>query len=318
VVAGSRERYRIVLEDGEALAEAAGRIRHAGTLPSVGDWVRVRVGDGQVTIVQVLPRRSELTRTAAGTATVGQVLAANVDTAFVVSGLDDDFNPRRLERYLVWVRAAGVRAVLVLNKTDVCGDLDWVLERVRVSDPELEVCPISARQASGLDSLAPFLALGQTVVVVGSSGAGKSTLVNELLGTNRQATKEVRTTDSHGRHTTTHREMLLLPDGGLLIDTPGLRELSLWQADDVDDGFPDVAQHAQSCRFRDCRHDEEPGCAVQNAVQDGSLDETRVENRAKLLRELHRQEVRHKEKKMSGRRPQPERRWRAGSRDDPG
>jgi ribosome biogenesis GTPase len=215
-----------------------------------------------------------------------QVIAANIDTVFVVSGLDGDFNLRRLERYYATARASGAQCAILLNKADLCEDLDGRVRQVRAIAPGADVVAISALGGDGIDALRPYLAAGETVAFVGSSGAGKSTLINRLLGRDRQSTGAVREADSRGRHTTTHRELLEMPGGALLIDTPGLRELQPWAGEeDVDGAFPEIEDLAPQCRFRDCAHAGEDGCAVQAAIDDGTLDFDRFSSYRKMRRE---------------------------------
>ena len=283
------------LNDGahELLAETAGRLRyHADSpadLPAVGDWVatEVRADEGRATIHAVLPRRTAFSRKVSGRRQDEQVVAANLDRVFLITGLDGDFNLRRIERYLAMAWESGAAPVVVLNKADLCADIPGVLaaaEAVAIGTP---IHAISALTGDGLDSLDLYLVPGQTIALLGSSGVGKSTLVNRLLGEELLATQPVREHDSRGRHTTTHRQLLALPGGALLVDTPGMRELQLWVADDgVATAFDDVESLAPACRFRDCRHQQEPGCAVQQAVADGQLDAERVESYHKLQREL--------------------------------
>ena len=294
------DRGRYLLLDGrcERPAVLAGRLRHEArsraALPAVGDWVAARAGAAAAaTIVAVLPRASAFVRKVAGETTEEQVLAVNVDTVFLVNGLDGEFNPRRIERYLAATWESGAAPVLVLNKADLAGDLVARRAEAEAVAIGVPVVAVSALARTGLDALAPWLEPGRTVALLGSSGAGKSTLVNALLGTERQATGPVRADDSRGRHVTARRELVPLPGGALLLDTPGLRELQLWGDDGgLGGAFPDVAELAAACRFRDCGHADEPGCAVRAAVERGALDAARLESWHRLGRELRRLEAR--------------------------
>lgn len=286
--------YRVAAEAGEFLAETAGRLRHAeeaGGLPAVGDWVAARppTGTGTGMIHGVLPRRSKFSRKAAGSRTEEQVVAANVDIVFLVSGLDADFSPRRIERYLSAAWESGAEPVVVLNKADRCADPAEVAERVRAVEEIALGVPVvatSAKAGEGLDQLRAWLAPGRTVALLGSSGVGKSTLTNRLLGREAQRTAEVREGDDRGRHVTRHRELFRSPEGWLLLDTPGMREIQLWESDEgVESTFSDIEEIAQGCRFRDCRHEAEPGCAVRAAVEAGRLSAGRLEGWHKLQRE---------------------------------
>jgi len=285
VVREDRGRYRV--HDGaERAAEVSGRFRHETTnradYPAVGDWVAVRSpeGAGAATITAVLPRSTVFIRHAVGEATEPQVVAANIDTVFVVAGLDGDFNVRRLERYVTATWESGAQPVIVLNKADVAADLEAQIAETELSAPGVPVVPLSAREAQGLEALAAWLAPGATVALLGSSGVGKSTLVNALLGRPQLATQEVRESDSRGRHTTSHRELVMLAGGTVLIDTPGMRESALEEA------FPEIETLARECRFGDCRHEREPGCAVLRAEAAGTLDLGRLASWRKLQREL--------------------------------
>ena len=284
--------YVLLAEQGELSAEVVGRLlkRHMMTsLPAVGDWVAVAVrpGEPRVHIHAVLPRRTRFSRRAPGEREEEQVIAANLDTLFLVCGLDADFNPRRIERYLALARGSGAEPVLVLNKSDVCADAAASLALARDLAGDAAVHMISAQDGTGLDALAPYLQPGRTVALLGSSGVGKSTLVNRLFGAERQATGDVRE-DDRGRHTTTSRELIVLPGGALLIDTPGLRELQLW--DRAIDGllavFPEIMELGAACRFRDCHHDAEPDCAVRAALAAGTLPAERFASFLKLRAEL--------------------------------
>jgi ribosome biogenesis GTPase len=288
-----RGRYLASTAAGERAAEVSGRFRHEAqgraAFPAVGDWVAARAaaGEGPLIIEAVLARASAFVRKVAGEITEEQVVAANVDAVFVIAGLDGDFNLRRIERFLAAAWDSGATPVVVLNKADLADDLEARIAEVEAVAPGVAVAALSARAGFGLDGLAPWLAPGKTVALLGSSGVGKSTLVNALLGEERQPTGEVREDDSRGRHTTTHRELVLLPGGAILIDTPGMRELQLWADESaLAEAFPDVEALAAGCRFRDCRHDAEPGCAVLAAAGCGDLPPERLESWRKLQREL--------------------------------
>ncbi|MCE3003740.1 MAG: ribosome small subunit-dependent GTPase A [Xanthomonadaceae bacterium] len=290
VVEQHRSGYRV--DDGAsvfAVAAPASMVR-AGVdplaRPAVGDWVVLAPGQPPL-VERLLPRRSALVRGAAGERHVAQVIAANVDVVLVVCGLDDDFNPRRIERYLVLVEGSGAQPVVVLTKADRCDDPAARRREVERLAPGAVVLAVNAKDLATAEQLAPFVRGGSTVVLVGSSGAGKSTLTNTLLGIEKQKTSEVRESDSRGRHTTVHRALIPLPAGGCLIDTPGMRELKLTGAEDLDAGqFGDIAELATGCRFRDCAHGAEPGCAVQAALAEGRLDRGHWDNWLKLQAEL--------------------------------
>jgi ribosome biogenesis GTPase len=314
VIAGHARVFRVATAEGELQAELAGRLRHAARgpldLPAVGDWValRPRAGERRALLQAVLARRSAFVRRAAGKATVAQLLAANVDTAFLVMGLDADFNPRRLERALVLARESGVEPVVVLNKADLCRDVEARRAEVERTAIGASVLVVAAKAGLGLEALAAWLSRGRTVVLLGSSGVGKSTLVNRLLGEERQRTREVRRRDERGQHTTARRELIALPGGALLIDTPGLREVQLWaSAIGLSGVFEDVERLAGACRFRDCSHDQEPGCAVRAAVAAGDLPAERLESFRKLRGELRALEVRDDPERQRRRR----REWRS-------
>ena len=288
--------YRVVTAEGELLARVSGRLRHrAGAradFPAVGDWVALEpVAHSDARIHAVLPRVSRFSRRAAGDVTEEQVVAANIDTVFLVGGLDRDFNPRRLERYLVVGWESGATPVIVLNKADLVDDPRPFVAGVQAIAPGVDVHAVSTRQPQSLDVLRPFLAFGRTTALLGSSGVGKSSIVNRLVGYDLLRTQDVRVTDSRGRHTSTSRQMVVLDDGGILIDTPGMRELQLWETGETSlDAFGDVHELAASCRFRDCRHLQEPGCSVRAAVASGELAQARYDNFQKLASELAHQE----------------------------
>jgi ribosome biogenesis GTPase len=290
VVSQQRKFWRIAGAFGICLAEASGKLRLAAeegaAWPAVGDWVSVELqGAGAVAVIRaVLTRRNRFIRKSPGKMIVEQVIAANVDTALVISALDGDFNPRRVERYLAQCWESAVKPVLILNKADACENTcekAAEMERVVLGTP---VFVVSAKTGQGIEEFKTLLIPGKTIVMLGSSGVGKSTLTNRLLGESLQKVNDVRANDSRGQHTTTAR--FALPGGALLIDTPGLRELQLWDAEEgLAQAFADINLLAAQCRFNDCRHETEPGCAVQTAVQAGTLDLARLENHRKLLRE---------------------------------
>ena len=307
-----KDRWTVLGAFGERPAALAGRFRHEARTraerPAVGDWVAVRASADRAVIHGLVPRAGAFTRKVAGETTEEQVIAANVDVVFLVAGLDQDFNPRRLERYVVAAWESGATPVLVLNKADLGERVEERVAEAAAAAPGVAVVALSARERTGLQALGAWLEPGRTVALLGSSGAGKSTLVNALLGEERQATGEVREDNSRGRHTTTRRELIVLPGGALLIDTPGLRELQLWSGEESLAGaFPDVEALAASCRFRDCRHAGEPGCAVRAAVESGALEAERFESWVKLQRELRWLDVRQDQRA----RAEQEARWKA-------
>jgi ribosome biogenesis GTPase / thiamine phosphate phosphatase len=284
--------YRVLTERGELLARVSGRLRHRASaradFPAVGDWVAVQLPEhsGDSRIEAILPRRSRFSRRAAGDPTEEQVVAANIDTVFLVAGLDGDFNPRRIERYLIVASDSGASPVVVLNKADVLADPERLADPVRASVGAVPVHVISTRVPGAVGVLRQYLGFGRTGALLGSSGVGKSTIVNRLVGHDLLRTEEVRESDSRGRHTSTARQLIVLPDSGLLIDTPGMRELQLWESSDgTRDTFSDIEALAADCRFRDCRHRQEPGCAVQRAVTEGDLTSGRLESYHKLQNE---------------------------------
>jgi ribosome biogenesis GTPase len=283
--------YRVVAACGEMRADVAGRLRHQATgrdgLPAVGDWVLVqpRPLEKRATIHHILERRSKLSRKAAGLETQEQILAANINTAFLLQSLNRDFNPRRLERYLAMAWDSGANPVVLLTKLDLSRDVGPFLDQVEVVAGGVPVHALSAITGEGLEGLDPYLRLGESVVMLGSSGVGKSTLVNQLAGAHLLEVREIREDDDRGRHTTAQRQLILLPRGGIVIDTPGMRELQLWAAG-LDRTFADVEDLARECRFRDCKHEAEPGCRVRTALQEGILDPSRFHSYRKLGAEL--------------------------------
>lgn len=292
VVAQHRDGYLVATDEGEVRAKASGRLVHEAEeadRPAVGDWVALAPNptDRGATIQAVLPRRTAFVRRAADSARKVQVVAANIDVAFIVTSMNADLNPRRIERYLAAAWQSGARPVVVLTKSDLSSDPQGQAAEITALAPGCPVLTISARQGLGLDALLAEVAPGETCVLIGSSGVGKSTLVNAFLGEDRMSTQAIREADDQGRHTTSHRELVLLPGGGLILDTPGIREVGLIDADEgVSVVFDDIERLARDCRFNDCGHAHEPGCAVQAALQSGALDPARWAHFQKLGREL--------------------------------
>jgi ribosome biogenesis GTPase / thiamine phosphate phosphatase len=285
--------YRIYVDGGEIEAVAAGRLKHhaesRSELPAVGDWVAVRKrpDEDRGSIQGLLPRRSKFSRKVAGNVTDEQVVAANVDVAFLVMALDNDFNVRRLERYVLLARESGASPVILLTKPDVAHDLPARVADVTAMAGGLPIHVVSPKHNEGLEPVRVCLPPGRTGALLGSSGVGKSTIINRLVGEDVQKTREVRESDSRGRHTTTHRELVAVPDGGLIVDTPGMRELQLWDVGTaVKETFEDIEALASHCHFTDCRHRDEPRCAVKAAAAEGRIPAARLESYLKLQDEL--------------------------------
>jgi ribosome biogenesis GTPase len=291
VAAAHRAAFDVWTETGSVRSRLPGRLVHEGLDVAVGDWVGL--GDGLIRTV--LPRRSAIVRNAAGLTTTAQTLAANVDVALVVSSLGPDLEPRRIERYLVTIWESGASPEIVLTKADRLDDPWPLVAEVEAVALGVPVHVVSAVTGQGCDALRARIQAGTTAVLIGSSGVGKSTLVNLWLGEDVMTTRETREDDDEGRHTTTHRQLLVLPGGGLVIDTPGLRELQLWDvgAAGLDATFADVEELATDCRFGDCTHTHEPGCAVLAAVESGELPSERLHSWRKLQRELRAIAMRH-------------------------
>ena len=300
----NREMYRLLSADGEFMAEISGKFRHEITnradLPAVGDWVlaSTRSGEGRATIHRVLNRKSKFSRKIAGKKTEEQIVAANVDVVFLVSSLNSEFNLRRIERYVTLAWESGATPVIVLNKCDLSENADALRQEAESAAAGVRVILASAFRGDGIAELREMMQRGTkntapetkpsvfTAALLGSSGVGKSSLINAILGTESLDTGTVREADDKGRHTTTTRHLLVAPGGGILIDTPGMRELQLWDAGDgIVQAFADIDELAANCKFRDCKHEKEPGCAVRAAVDSATLDPERLESFHKLGRE---------------------------------
>jgi len=292
IIVQRRGAYVVATDEGELRAKPSGRLLHeareAGA-PVVGDWVALtmNLAERSATIHAILPRRTAFVRRAADSVQTLQVIAANIDVAFVVTSMNADFNPRRLERYLAAAWQSGARPVVLLTKSDLSDAPQALADEVAALAAGCPVIAVSARQGVGLDALRGQIAPGETCVLIGSSGVGKSTLVNVLSGEELMATQKIRETDARGRHTTSHRELILLPGGGLILDTPGIREVGLIDAEEgLGVVFDDIERLAEQCRFRDCGHANEPGCAVRGALESGALDRDRWASFQKLGLEL--------------------------------
>lgn len=285
--------YRLYTEYGELQGEISGKMKYSaegsGDYPAIGDWVVINpmVQEGKAIIHDILPRKSKFSRKAAGVVTDEQIVAANADDVFLVTSLNKNFNMRRLERYLTIAWESGANPVIVLSKADLCGDIDEKIKEVESIAYGVPAFAVSSVDGRGMDDLGKYLIKGKTTALIGSSGVGKSTLINCISGRQVLKVQDIRESDDRGRHTTTHRELVLLENGAIVMDTPGMREIQLWDGEDgIDEAFTDIEELSKGCRFRNCTHTKEPDCQVKKAILIGTLSPERLENYRKLQKEL--------------------------------
>jgi len=303
VINEQKERYKIITKFGEMDAAVSGKFRHNASVkadfPAVGDWVVVAVKDNFAVIHYLLPRKSSFSRNVAssnkrtsGGVTEEQIVASNIDTVFIVTGLDENYNVRRIERYLTLAWNSGATPVIVLNKSDLCDDVEEKVSEVEEIAFGVSVHPVSAKENS-IEELKKYIKKGKSIALLGSSGAGKSTIVNSIIGFEKQKVSHISDTVHKGRHTTTSRELIVLNSGGILIDTPGMREIQLWTDEEsLSSSFKDVEELLLQCKFSDCSHTTEPGCAVQRAIAEGTLENKRFQNYINMKNEIWRLELR--------------------------
>lgn len=285
--------YKVIYEGGEVLGEISGKLLYdteqQEDFPAIGDWVAIspRQNENRGTIHHILPRHSKFSRKVAGTNTREQIIAANINTVFIVNSMNNDFNPRRLERYLLLAWESGANPVVILSKSDLCENREEIISDAEAVALGVPVHAISTYLADGMEELKQYFKEGHTIALLGSSGVGKSSIINYFLGGTVQKVQALRNDGQKGKHTSTHREMFVLPEGGLIIDTPGMREIQLWDADEgLQEAFEDIETAAAECFFRNCRHENEPGCAVVNAIENGIIAAERLESYKKLEKEL--------------------------------
>lgn len=286
VIASYGYGFKVITNDGEIQATLDSKLIKTNHTPAVGDFVLLnKIDQGTILIHEILPRFSKMSRKVAGQEVIEQVFATNFDYVFIFSSLNKDFNVRKIERYLIAAYDSGATPVIILSKADLCDDLEEKITQVEQVAPFVPIHPISSIEGEGIEELNPYFQPGKTIVLFGSSGVGKSTLINTLANEEILKVKEVREGDDRGRHTTTHRELFKLPNDSMIVDTPGIRELALWKTDSIDDVFSEIQALAQNCKFNDCKHQKEPGCAVQEALNTNELDIKRYQNYLKLKKE---------------------------------
>lgn len=289
VVSDYGQKVRLITPMGEMLANRPTAHQFLEQQLAAGDWVAVHFlnSNSEAVIEHILPRMTKFSRAAAGIEVKEQIVASNIDTLFLIQSLNKDFNMRRLERYLIAAWESGATPVIVLTKSDLCDDLEVKISQVEVTAPGVEIYAVSNLTGEGIEGLGKYISNGKTIALLGSSGVGKSTLVNTLTGSQILKTQEIREDDSKGRHTTTHRELVKLPEGGLILDTPGMRTLALWEAEEgMEKMFGDIEALIKDCRFSDCKHQHEPGCAIREALRKGAIDDQKWQSWLKLQREI--------------------------------
>lgn len=289
VVSDYGQKVRLITPMGEMLANRPTAHQFLEQQLAAGDWVAVHFlnSNSEAVIEHILPRMTKFSRAAAGIEVKEQIVASNIDTLFLIQSLNKDFNMRRLERYLIAAWESGATPVIVLTKSDLCDDLEVKISQVEVTAPGVEIYAVSNLTGEGIEGLGKYISNGKTIALLGSSGVGKSTLVNTLTGSQVLKTQEIREDDSKGRHTTTHRELVKLPEGGLILDTPGMRTLALWEAEEgMEKMFGDIEALIKDCRFSDCKHQHEPGCAIREALRKGAIDDQKWQSWLKLQREI--------------------------------